>query len=201
MRTLRAFLSWPACVAVLAISAPLAAQECPTGASAKNGFMVERGDRSVTEVLHAPDEIVRTILRYDGKVLLETTQLHGLLSLERIDRGRRTTFTPKSELARIFPLKTGQRATAEFEAREGEGRSTAATVVLDVKAKDALFIGPCRYEVLKIERSESRGERPARVISTDYYAPELKLVIAREYKESDGRSNLVKFDRIRPIKP
>jgi hypothetical protein len=53
---------------------------------------------------------------------------------------------------------------------------------------------------LKVERSESRGDGPSRVIDVDYYAPALKLVIAKEYKDMDGRSTLIKFDRIYPIK-
>ena len=73
-------------------------------------------------------------------------------------------------------------------------------VVFHDVPKDSLFIGPCRYEILKIERSEGRGERPPQLINIDYYAPELKLVIAKEYKERDGRLTLIKFDRIYPIK-
>ena len=79
-------------------------------------------------------------------------------------------------------------------------RELACRGIGSVLAKDTLFVGPCRYDVVKVERSESRGERPTRVINVDYYAPELKLVIAKEYKENDGRLNLIKFDRIYPIR-
>jgi hypothetical protein len=50
--------------------------------------------------------------------------------------------------------------------------------------------------VLKIEWSESRGGEPFTQYPTDYYSSELKLVLAKEYR--DGK--LIKFDRIYPIK-
>ena len=31
---------------------------------------------------------------------------------------------------------------------------------------------------------------------TDYYAPDLKLVLGKEYRERDGRTELIKFDKI-----
>ena len=31
---------------------------------------------------------------------------------------------------------------------------------------------------------------------TDYYAPDLKLVLGKEYRERDGRNELIKFDKI-----
>jgi hypothetical protein len=100
----------------------------------------------------------------------------------------------------MFPLKVGQQVTAEFELQDAQARALTSTVVLKVLAKEPLFIGACRYEILKIERSETRSEQPPRLINVDYYSPELKLVIAKEYKERDGRLTLIKFDRIYPIK-
>jgi len=163
--------------------------------------VVERGDRSVTSVFHVDGPVVRTVMRSRGVALLETTQFEGLLQLDRIDKGRRTTFHPTGDLASHFPLKVGQRFTTEFEVQTAEGPKVTATVILNVLAKDSLYIGPCKYEVFKIERSETRSERQPRVLDVDYYSAELKLVIAKEYKEKDGRLTLVKFDRIYPIMP
>jgi len=53
--------------------------------------------------------------------------------------------------------------------------------------------------VLKVELTETRGEGKPR-LSVDYYSPDLKLIIAKEYKERHGRTDLIKFDRIYPIK-
>jgi len=176
-----------------------AADRCPTAATGKDGFMIERSGSSQTEVFHVDNEVVRTVMRSGGRMLLETTQFQGLLQLERIDTGRRTTFRPKASLDRIFPLKEGRQASAEFEVQEGDKPSIDAKFMLDVKAKDALYIGPCRYDVFRIEMTETRGEGKPR-LSIDYYSPDLKLIIAKEYKERDGRTNLIKFDRIYPIK-
>jgi len=201
MREVGRAVLWPLLVSLLAIPVSVsAADDCPSAKSGKDGFVVERSGSSTTEVFHLQDSIVRTVMRAGGSTLLETTQFQGLLQLERIDRGRRMTFRPKGDLASIFPLKAGRQSTAEFELQGAEGPAANATVVLKVLVKDALYVGPCRYEVFKVERSESRSAQPARLINVDYYAPELKLVIAKEYKEKDGRLNLIKFDRIYPIK-
>ncbi len=32
--------------------------------------------------------------------------------------------------------------------------------------------------------------------NVDYYAPALKFVVAKEYKERDGRTTLIKYDKI-----
>jgi hypothetical protein len=176
------------------------AQDCPTAKSAASGYVVEREVNSKTDVLFSDNSTVRTILRYDGKVLLETTQFQGLFELDRLDRGRRAVFRPKTELAALFPLKQGKTATVEFDV-EGSGRPTTAAVQIAVKGTDVLYIGACKYSVLKIDRSESRGDGPLAFRNTDYYSPELKLVIAKEYRKGDGQTDMIKFDRIYPLKP
>lgn len=178
----------------------LSAQECPTAQSGKRGFVVERGTKQVSEVFHAGDGIVRTVMRYDGNTLLETTLFEGLFSLERIDRGRRMVRAPQLDLASLFPLKVGRRVVALFELTDASGRKTPSTVVLSVKGAEQIFIGPCKYSVLKIEHSEARDENAPRPVSTDYYSPELKLVLMREYQDGGGRSTSIKYDKIYPLK-
>ncbi len=176
-----------------------AAQDCPTGPSAAAGFVVERGERSKTEVFHVGDTNVRTILRYSGSSLLETTQYQGLFELERIDRGRRSVFRPTSDLSKVFPPNVGQKISAKFEVTEGERKSTR-TIILAVRKLDSLHIGPCRYRVLLIDRSVGYDKAKPVFIETGYYSPVLKLVVAKEFKERDGRTSLNKFDRIYPLK-
>jgi hypothetical protein len=154
---------------------------------------------SKTDVVGAEDGTVHTVMRSGGNTLLETTQFQGLFQLERIESGRRTVFRPKTNLAPLFPLKPGQKINVQFDVEAG-GKSSVRTVDLTVMQADVLHIGPCRYDVLKIERSESVGGAPVRFIDTDYYAPALRLIIAREYREPGDRTKLVKFDRISPIK-
>jgi hypothetical protein len=190
--------------ATLAAAAPTfsaAAQECPTAQSGGQGFVVEREERSKTEVFHAQDSMVRTVLRYQGNTLLETTQFEGLFELERLDRGRRTVFRPKTNLASLFPLKKAQKLKAEFSAEEAGKQTTALVIQLVVKGTDAIYIGPCKYDVLKIERSQSRGGGQLAFLETDYYSSALKLILAKEYRDPGDRTTVIKFDRIYPIKP
>jgi len=171
------------------------AEDCPTAKSAASGYIVEREARSKTEVLFGDGPVLRTIMRYDDKVVLERTQFQGLFDLDRLDRGRRVVFKPKSDLAALFPLQTGKTASVEFDV-EGAGRPPTSTIRISVIGTHTLYIGNCKYDVLKIERSESRGGGPFGQHPTDYYSPELKLVIAKEHRDS----NMIKFDRIYPIK-
>lgn len=161
--------------------------------------MVERTERQKTEIFHADQGIVRTVMRYDGKTLLETTQFEGLFHLDRLDRGRRTKFEPRTDLKALFPLKPGRTANAKFISEES-GQYGRLYVEMAVKSTEDMFIGPCKYQVLKIERSESHSAQPPRYVYTDYYSPELKLILAKEYRERNGRTTLIKFDRIYPIR-
>src|SRR5690242_3688297 len=75
------------------------AQDCPSAQTAPRGFVVERGDKQRTEVSIGDDGgVVRTTMRYAGQPLLETSLFAGLFSLSRLDRGRRVTFTPLTDL-------------------------------------------------------------------------------------------------------
>jgi hypothetical protein len=176
------------------------AQDCPTARSARDGFVVERGERSKTEVFHVDDSVVRTIFRYDGQSVLETTQFQGLFQLERLDRGRRTVFEPKTDLAAFFPLKPGEKKTVIFDVKGPTGSTMTRTVALSVKPGEEMYVGACKYRVLKIERNEALNDAPPSFVNFDHYAPDLKLVLAKEFKERDGRTTLIKFDKIYPLK-
>ena len=157
--------------------------------------MVERGPDSKTEVFSDQGPIVRSVLRYRGQAVLETTQHEGIFELDRLDRGRRFVLKPKTDLAKFFPLKQKQKIDAEFAVQQDDGKLTTSSAHLTVIGTDALYIGACKYDILKIEREETRAG--ARFFSNvDYYAPALKYIIAKEYKQSDGRMKLIKFDKI-----
>ena len=130
------------------------AQTCPDAQSGKNGFVVERGERSRTEVFH-DGSVVRT--RSGGNALLETTQYEGLFDLDRLDRGRHSTFKPKTNLARLFPLKTKQHVTAGFDVAMEGGTEKVRTVELLILDQGELYVGGCKYKILKIERRQSRS--------------------------------------------
>jgi hypothetical protein len=197
MRSLsRPVWRWLAAGAFCALAAaPAAAQDCPTAESGKAGFVVERGDQQKSEVFHVGDGVIRTVMRYNGATVLETTQHEGLFQLDRLDNGRRAKFEPQTDLKKLFPLRPGRKVGARFLS-ETNGRQVTLSVDLAVRGMDVLYIGPCKYNVLKIERSESRTAEPPRFVDTDYYSPELKLILAREYRENNGGTHTVKYDRI-----
>jgi hypothetical protein len=195
---------WPArpalAIVLFALATPSsAAQQCPTEPSAGQGLVVERGERQKSDVFRLDQGVVRTVMRYDGTTLLEMTQFEGLFLLDRLDRGRRTQYEPSTDLKALFPMKPGQQANAKFTT-ESQGQHGRLSVELSVKKAEEMYIGPCKYSVLRIERSESNGTEPARFIDTDLYSPELKLILGREYKDRNGRTELIKYDRIYPIK-
>ena len=193
-------LGVPMAVAMVALApGPAAAQECPTAKSGAHGFVVERNEQQKSDVFHGDQGVVRTVMRYDGKTMLETTQFEGLFQLDRLDRGRRTTYEPRTDLKALFPLKAGQQATAKFIS-QADGSYGRLYVELAVKQTEDMYIGPCKYSVLRIERSESHSAAPPNFAYTEFYSPELKLIVGREYKKPDGRTELIKYDRIYPIK-
>jgi hypothetical protein len=188
-----------AAAAVLLAPRVASAQDCPTAQSGAHGFVVERNERQKTDVFHGGDGIVRTVMRVDGKSLLEKTLFEGLFELDRLDRGRRTKYEPRTDLKTLFPLKPGQQASAKFISEDG-GKYGRLYVELAVQKPEDLYIGPCKYSVLRIEWSESLSAAPPQPAYTNLYSPDLKLVLGREYKKRDGQSQLIKFDRVYPIK-
>lgn len=192
-----------AALALLAAGAlvprPAAAQDCPTAKSAAHGFVVERNEEQKSEVLRAGDGLVRVVTRYGGETLLESTLYQGLFFLERIDRGRRTKFDPRTDLKSLFPVKPGAQLHADF-ITERDGSFGRLHVELDVMKRDDLFVGACKYPVLRIERRESRNAVPPQFAYTDLYAPELAFVLGREYPRAGAQTQLIKYDRIYPLK-
>jgi hypothetical protein len=186
------------CAAVLLSTSPIAAQDCPSAATGKGSFVVERGPDSRTEVFYGNGASVQSVLRYRDRTLLEVTQHEGLFELERLDRGRRSVSKPKANLAKFFPLKQ-QKIETEFDVQQADGKVVATQVKLTVVGTDSLAIGACKYDILKIQRDETGARLYNNV---DYYAPALKFVVAKEYKERDGRTTLIKYDKIySPAKP
>ena len=178
----------------------VAAQECPSAQMAPQGFVVERSQQTV-EVFFVGDGVVRTVYRSSrGETWLETTEFEGLFELERIDRGKRSTFRPKTDLAKLFPLRAGQEISAEFEFANAAGQVKTGRVSLAVKGSDTLFIGACKYKVFAMDRSVMWGEEALRFLRTDYYAPDLKLIIAKAFKERNGTITMNKYDRISAMK-
>jgi hypothetical protein len=182
---------------LLAPVAANAANECPSATSGRGSYFIERSGSSKTEIFYGDGPIVRTAMRSGGRVLLETTLHEGLFQLDRVDRGQRRVYKPKSDLAKLFPLRPKQKMDVAFDTEETGAKPYVTSVKLAIIGTDSLSIGNCKYDVIKIQHTDvQRSQTNTPYI--DWYAPELKLVIAKEYRERDGRTTLIKFDRIAP---
>jgi hypothetical protein len=139
------------------------------------------------------------VLRVGDATVLETTQYQGLFQLDRLDRGVRTKYQPQTDLKSLFPLKPGSTVKAEFTI-ESNGKRGTLSVELAVKDTAVVSIGSCKYNVLKIDRTESYDGGPPRFVDTDYYSPELRWSLAKEWRIGGGtRTN--QYDRIYWLKP
>ena len=94
------------CAIALCFASASAADDCPSIATAKGAFVVERGPDSKTEVFSGNGPIVRSVLRYRGQTVLETTHHEGIFELDRLDRGRRFVLKPKADLAKALSVET-----------------------------------------------------------------------------------------------
>jgi len=170
-----------------------AASDCPSAVSGKGSYVVERRGVSTTEVSYGDDHLVHTKLKVGGRTLLETTLYEGLFELDRLDRGTKIQSKPKDDLAGFFPLKPKQAISASFDVTTVGAGSKIMAVKLRYVGTQDYAIGGCSYTVLKLQRNQTY---PILFDNVDYYAPELKLVVAKQYREGGGRTSIVGYDRI-----
>jgi hypothetical protein len=183
-------------IAVHAAAAACAAQDCPTAQTVARGYIVERGAAVKIEVQHVDDTLVETTWRSGSTVVLQTMAFQGLFELDRLEGGRRTSYRPKTELAKLFPLQPGKELVAEFEIGPGAGQAQTVKIALAVKDAGTIEIGPCKFDIFIIERSSSQSGAAAEVLYTELYAPLLKLTVAKQFKNPDGTTERTQYDRI-----
>lgn len=178
-----------------AMNSSAVAETCPDAKSATRPFIVERSGDWRLAVVHVDDTTVSTMLRSRGTTILETVEFQGLFQLDRIDRGRRKVFRPKGDLKSFFPIKVGKKIVAEFDSDES-GKTSTTKIELIVRKADTLHIGACKYAVFQIQRSESHAGGPLQFFNYDYYSPDLRIIIAKEYKNAGRANNWIKYERI-----
>jgi hypothetical protein len=59
-----------ACVIALCLATTVQADDCPSAASGKGSFVVERGPDSKTELFYGNGATVQSVLRYRGQTVL-----------------------------------------------------------------------------------------------------------------------------------
>jgi hypothetical protein len=175
---------------------PCFAADCPSAQKPEQAFRVSVGANAVSEVFRLGTQETRTVTRFKSGGIAEQSFYHGLIRTEHIDDGRRTSYTPRSSLKGLFPLKVGQKHRVDFDMVTPDGKKLVLRAEYKVAGKDQLLIGPCRYDVLKVEHSNRIGEGPLQFINTDWYAPDIRLIVAREYKRGNGGTVINKYDAI-----
>jgi hypothetical protein len=176
-----------------------AAADCPNAKKPTQAFRVSVGNASATDVYRLDTGETRTVTRFKGGAITEQTYYQGLIPIEHIDDGRRATYAPKSALSALFPLKVGQTYRVDFDMQAPDGKKSILQAVFKVTGKDKVAIGACSYEVFKVEHSASRGKAPLQFINTDWYAPDIRLIVAREYRDGKRGSIINKYDTISVI--
>jgi hypothetical protein len=174
------------------------AADCPSSKKPAQVFDVSVAGNSTTEVYRLENGDTRTVTRFSGGAVAEQTFYRGLVRIEHWDSGQRTFFKPMSDLATLFPLKAGRSRRFDFEVQTGDGQKKTLHAEFKVVGKDRVEIGACRYYVIKIEHRNSFNDGPMPLINTDWYAPEIRLILAREYQRSNGETVIHKYTRLVP---
>lgn len=181
--------------ALVVAAIPCAAQDCPTAETVKRGFTVEQRAVTQLEVQHVDETLVQTTLRSGNSVLMQSVLFQGLFELDHLEGGRRATFRPKVYLAVLFPLRANSQLSAEFEV-DRSGQTRTVKHLLAVKDAARFEIGPCTFDIFNIDRSQAAGDGAPKFVHRELYAPLLKLVVAKEYKNADGSVTRRQYNRI-----
>ena len=123
--------------------------------------MVERGDQQKTEVAIGEGDVVHTTMRYAGRTQLETDLFAGLFSLSRLDRGRRSTYRPLTDLKTLFPLRVGQKALALFDYTSRQDRADDTLVVVKRRSHSPSVNAPTGCSRSSITRRAAKAARHA----------------------------------------
>ena len=188
------------CIAVVALVLLSAewsiAAECPSSQNPKQAFRVSIGSSAASEVYRLDTGDTRVVARFKGGSIAEKTYYQGLIQTEQLDNGRRITFTPKSNVKAIFPLKVGQRHQVEFDVQTANGEKRVLYAEYNVAGKDQILIGGCRYEILRVDYSNGSRKEQMPFSDTQWYSPDLRMILAREYKRANGEIVIRKYDAI-----
>ena len=171
-----------------------ATAECPSSKLPTQGYILGLGG-SKSEIYRLNSGETRVVTRYKTGDVVEQTLYQGLIRIEHLDRGKRLKFEPKTDLNHIFPLKMGQLHPVEFDT-EANGQKRVLRSEFKVVGQDKIIVGPCQFDVLKVEHRNRFGDGPLLFINTDWYAPDIKMILAREYNESNARTSIRKYDSI-----
>ncbi|MBP1874914.1 hypothetical protein J2Z19_004647 [Ensifer adhaerens] len=182
--------------ATLTLPSASSAAQCPTAASAKNGFsLLQEEVQSEFRPYHGP--IVKIVNRFGTSQPQTVFSYRGLIDLSLIDGDVQRANHPLSDLSGVFPLKKGSRHDLSFVSlNKDENAGTEYTYRLEVVGQETFELGDCKYKVLRVKQTTMRGAEKLDVW-TALYSPDLAATVARIYDEGTAQEDTVAYERIR----
>lgn len=133
----------------------LDAAECPSAKSAKNGFML-RNSSAISEFRPAKGSLVSITNSFRGAEKQVVYSFDGIFDLYRAGSREKYGMHPLSDLSKIVPLKKGDHHVIDFVPFDPKLSADPWALELTVTKREALDIGRCKYDVLRIKQEIKR---------------------------------------------
>lgn len=173
------------------------ANECPTAATAKKGFMLLQVDTQ-SEFREHQGPIVKIVNRYGGP-MQTVFSYRGLIELSRMDAEAPQAIYALSDLKDVFPLKKGARHKVSFvPLKLDEPADGQWTYEFAVTGQESFALEDCKYKVWKVRQTTKKGDELVDAWSA-LYSPDLEATLARIYGEGTADEYTVRYERIRPL--
>ncbi|WP_042777311.1 hypothetical protein [Sinorhizobium fredii] len=173
------------------------ANECPTAATAKKGFMLLQADIQ-SEFRQHQGPIIKIVNRFSGPVQT-VFSYRGLIELSRMDAEAPQAIYAPSDLKVVFPLKKGARHKVSFvPLKPDEPADGQWTYEFAVTGQESFTLEDCKYKVWKVRQTTRKGDEMVDDWSA-LYSPDLEATLARIYGEGTADEYTVGYERIRAL--
>ncbi|WP_064252915.1 hypothetical protein [Sinorhizobium americanum] len=173
------------------------ANECPTAATAKKGFMLLQVDTQ-SEFREHQGPIVKIVNRFGGP-MQTVFSYRGLIELSRMDAEAPRAIYALSDLKDIFPLKKGAAHKISFVPLEPDEPADGEwTFELAVTGQETFKLEDCKYKVWRVRQTTRNGSEMVDGWSA-LYSPDLGATLAKIYGEGTANEYTVRYERIRPL--
>jgi hypothetical protein len=142
---------------LLAVIAPVQADDCPNAKTARLGFVLERqGIRA--EVRPTVDHFVHVQNLYPGGKRQDVIYYRGLFPISRFDDTARSINVPVSDIRTVFPLEAKSRRALTYAPAEPGKVGALLSLEISVSGQEKLELGPCSYDVLVVRNRTLNAE-------------------------------------------
>ncbi|CCF00925.1 hypothetical protein [Sinorhizobium fredii] len=184
-------------LAAMLLPGVVRANDCPTAATAKKGFMLLQADIQ-SEFRQHQGPIVKILNRFGGPAQA-VFAYRGLIELSRMDAEAPQAIYALSDLKDVFPLKKGARHTVSFvPLKPDEPADGQWTYEFAVTGQESFTLEDCKYKVWKVRQTTKKGDTMVDDWSA-LYSPDLQATLAKIYEEGTADEYTVRYERIRPL--